>query len=88
MAYNGPTLNEPNPPLNSTIGGVTGNILFASLEVGAIGIYKVVLQLGDDLATNPPTQLTIAQNIYISNITTIPVFAQSPSAGTPITLST
>jgi uncharacterized protein (TIGR03437 family) len=80
--YTGPTLNEPNQSVSSIIGGSTANVLFAGLQVGAIGIYQVVLQLSSSLPTNPLTQLTIAQNIYTSNIVTIPVFAPSPTGGT------
>jgi uncharacterized protein (TIGR03437 family) len=80
--YSGPTLNTPNASVSSIIGGSTGNVLFAGLQVGAIGVYEVVLQLAAGLPTNPLTQLTIAQNIYTSNIVTIPVFAPSPIAGT------
>jgi hypothetical protein len=82
VPYNGPTLNEPNQSVSSIIGGSTGNVLFAGLQEGAIGIYQVVLQLSGNLPTNPLTQLTIAQNIYTSNIVTIPVFAPSTTAGT------
>jgi uncharacterized protein (TIGR03437 family) len=77
--YTGPILNEPNQSVSSIIGGSTANVLFAGLQVGAIGVYQVVLQLSSALPTNPLTQLTIAQNIYTSNIVTIPVFQPSPS---------
>jgi len=77
--YTGPTLNEPNQSVSSIIGGSTANVLFAGLQEGAIGIYQVVLQLSSGLPTNPLTSLTIAQNIYTSNIVTIPVFAPSPT---------
>jgi uncharacterized protein (TIGR03437 family) len=80
VAYNGPTLNDPNQSVSSIIGGSTGNVLFAGLQVGAIGIYQVVLQLSSGLPTNPLTSMTIAQNIYTSNIVTIPVFAPSPTS--------
>jgi uncharacterized protein (TIGR03437 family) len=79
--YNGPILNEPTSSVAATIGGSTGNVLFAGLQEGAIGIYQVVLQLSSDLPTNPLTQMTIAQNIYFSNLVTIPVFAPSPAGG-------
>ena len=32
------------------------------------------MQLNADIPTNPQTQLTIAQDIYVSNIVTFPVF--------------
>jgi len=79
LPYEGPTLNDPNQTVSSLIGGSTANVLFAGLQVGAIGIYQVVLQLSADLPTNPLTQVTIAQNIYTSNIVTIPVFAPTPT---------
>jgi uncharacterized protein (TIGR03437 family) len=82
IPYNGPVLNDPSISLSSTIGGITGNVLSAGLQEGAIGIYQVVLQLGSSLKTNPITQLTVAQNIYTSNIVTIPVFAPTQSGTT------
>jgi uncharacterized protein (TIGR03437 family) len=82
VAYNGPTLNEPNQSVSSIVGGSTANVLFAGLQEGAIGVYQVVLQLSANLPTNPLTQMTIAQNIYTSNIVTIPVYAPSATAGT------
>ncbi len=80
IAYNGPVLNDATSSVSSIIGGSTANVLFAGLQVGAIGVYQVVLQLSSSLPTNPQTQLTIAQNIYTSNIVTIPVFQPSPGA--------
>jgi uncharacterized protein (TIGR03437 family) len=82
VAYNGPILNAPNQSVSSIIGGLTANVIFSGLQVGAIGIYQVVLQLSGSLPTNPLTQVTIAQNIYTSNIVTIPVFSPSPGNGT------
>ncbi len=79
--YTGPVLNEPSESVSSIIGGSTANVLFAGLQVGAIGVYQVVLQLASGLPTNSLTQLTIAQNIYTSNIVTLPVFAPSQTVG-------
>jgi len=81
LPYEGPTLNNPTSSVSSQIGGLTGNVIFAGLQVGAIGLYQVVLQLPGDLPTNPLTQVTIAQNIYTSNLTVIPVFSPSPTSG-------
>ncbi len=77
IAYAGPALNEPNSSVSSIIGGSTGNVLYAGLQVGAIGIYAVVLQLSSNLPTNPVTQITISQDIYTSNIAYIPVVSQN-----------
>ena len=78
--YNGPIVNEPNSPVDSLAGGKTANVLGAGLKKGKVGIYEVQLQLNSDLPTNSQTQLTIAQDIYISNIVTIPVFNPKPPA--------
>lgn len=78
--YKGPSVNEPNSPVDSLAGGKTANVLFSGLKQGAVGIYEVQLQLNSDLPTNPQTQLTIAQDIYISNIVTIPIFNPNPPA--------
>jgi hypothetical protein len=40
----------------------------------------VVLQIDNSLPTNPVTQMYIAQNVFTSNIVTLPVVAQSPPA--------
>jgi uncharacterized protein (TIGR03437 family) len=75
VAYSGPSLNDPNSPVSSIIGGSTGNVLYAGLQPGAIGVYYVVVQLDSSLPTNPVTQITISQDIYTSNIVYIPVVA-------------
>jgi uncharacterized protein (TIGR03437 family) len=73
VKYEGPALNAPNAPVDAIAGGKTANVLFAGYEPGMIGIYELRLQLNPDIPTNPQTQLTIAQNIYVSNIVTFPV---------------
>jgi hypothetical protein len=42
------------------------------------GIYAVELQIDSSLPTNPVTQMYIAQNVFTSNIVTIPVVALAP----------
>lgn len=71
--YYGPQINEPNAFLDAIAGGKTANIVFGGLKQGAIGLYELRLQLNTDIPTNPQTQLTIAQDIFISNIVTFPV---------------
>jgi uncharacterized protein (TIGR03437 family) len=73
--YEGPILNDPDASVSSLFGSVSGNILFAGLQVGAIGMYQVVLQVPGSLATNPLTQVTIAQNDNTSNVVIVPIFA-------------
>jgi uncharacterized protein (TIGR03437 family) len=77
-AYTGPFFNQPKEFVSSLAGGKTANVLFAGLKVGTIGVYEVQLELNSDLPTNPFTQLTIAQDIYVSNIITLPLFNPNP----------
>lgn len=70
IAYDGPALNEPNEFVSSLAGGKTANVLYAALKPGFIGLYEVHLELNSDLPTNSKTQVTIAQDIYVSNVVT------------------
>jgi uncharacterized protein (TIGR03437 family) len=79
VAYDGPELNDPLEFVSSLAGGKTANVLAAGLKPGTVGIYEVVLELNSDLPTNHQTQLTIAQDIYVSNIVSIPVFNPVPA---------
>ncbi len=76
--YTGPELNEPVEFVSSLAGGKTANVLYAGLKPGMVGVYQVDLELNSDLPTNPFTQLTIAQDIYVSNIVTFPVVNPNP----------
>ena len=71
--YRGPVLNEPSAFVSSLAGGKTANVLYAALRPGSIGLYEVHLELNSDLPTNSATQLTIAQDIYVSNVITFPL---------------
>jgi len=73
IAYDGPARNEPFEFVSSLAGGKTANVLSAALKPGAIGIYEVHLELNSDLPTNSKTQVTIAQDIYVSNVVTFPL---------------
>ncbi|HWZ31888.1 MAG TPA: hypothetical protein VNX18_11165 [Bryobacteraceae bacterium] len=76
--YNGPVLNNPLSPVSATAGGSTATVVSAGLEVGMIGVYRVVLQIGSSLTSSPFTQLTISQEIYTSNIVVFPVIQPIP----------
>jgi uncharacterized protein (TIGR03437 family) len=76
--YDGPALNDPVEFVSSLAGGKTANVLAAGIKPGTIGIYEVELELNSDLPTDPFTQLTIAQDIYVSNIVTFPLFNPKP----------
>jgi uncharacterized protein (TIGR03437 family) len=84
QVYPGPALNVPVTNVdNAQVGGATANVLSAGLAVGMMpGIYAVVLQIDNSLPTNPVTQMYIAQNVFTSNIVTIPVVAQAPPTAT------
>jgi hypothetical protein len=43
-------------------------------------LYEVHLELNSGQPSNPLTPLTIAQDVYVSNIVTIPVFNPNPDA--------
>ena len=70
---NDPALHDPQQFVSSLAGGATANVISANLAPGMVGVYEVRLSLGLGTPASPLTQLTIAQNIYISNIVTIPV---------------
>ncbi len=72
-AFTGSSINEPAEFVSSLAGGKTANVLYAALKPGAIGIYEVHLELNSDLPTNSKTQVTIAQDIYVSNVVTFPL---------------
>jgi len=79
QAYQGPYLNIPRTNVdNAQVGGTTANVLYAGLQQGVLGVYVVQLQLNDNLPTNTQTQLWIAQNVFTSNIVTIPIVALVP----------
>jgi hypothetical protein len=77
--YHGPILNEPVEFVSSLAGGKTANVLYAGLKQDEVGVYEVHLELNSDIPTNPLTQLTIAQFVYVSNIVTFPVVNPAPA---------
>jgi uncharacterized protein (TIGR03437 family) len=83
FAWDGPAENTPNSPIDSIAGGKTANVLFAGLAPGTVGLYEVTLQLNSDIPTNPRTQLTIAQDVFVSNIVTFPVFNPNEAPAEP-----
>jgi len=79
QVFPGPAENTPQTPVdNAQVGGSTANVLAAGLKPGMLGVYEVRLQLSTALPTNPKTQMYIAQNVFTSNIVTIPVVAPAP----------
>jgi uncharacterized protein (TIGR03437 family) len=80
--YKGPALNDPRAFVSSLAGGSTANVISANLAPGMVGVYEVRLALGLGTPASPLTQLTISQDIYTSNIVTIPVV--TPNVQTPV----
>jgi hypothetical protein len=80
--YQGPVLNRPDAFVSSLAGGKTANVLYSGLATGMVGVYEVHLELNSDIPSNPATQVTIAQDVYVSNIVTFPVWNPA-DAGVP-----
>jgi uncharacterized protein (TIGR03437 family) len=78
IPYSGPP-TEPDSFVSSLAGGKTANVLAASLMPGAVGVYQVQLELNSSMPTDPLTQLTIAQDVYVSNIVTFPLVSPPTS---------
>jgi len=74
--------NQPKEFVSALAGGKTANVLFAGLQPGTVGIWRVDLELNSDMPTNPLTQMTIAQAEYVSNIITFPLVNPNPSDDT------
>ncbi len=88
--YRGPLGNHPQSFVSALVDNTTANVLRAELAPGMIGVYQVYLQLSIGMKTNPQAQLTIAQNTFVSNHVSLPVFATpllSAVACTPTTLN-
>lgn len=79
------TNNPPVVPVDSVLaGGTTANIVNVSPMAGNPGIYTVSFQLSTNLTTNPVTQLTIAQQAFISNVVTFPVALPGANSGSGV----
>jgi uncharacterized protein (TIGR03437 family) len=79
--YNGPPVNDPVTFVSALINNTTANVVSAGLMVGSVGVYEVLLELGGGTTPSPAAQVTISQDIYTSNVVTIPV--SNPLAPTP-----
>jgi uncharacterized protein (TIGR03437 family) len=76
--YTGTPQNSAVESVSSLVGGKTANVIAAGLKPGTVGIYEVQLELNSGLSTDPLTQCTIAQDIYVSNPVTIPIYNPNP----------
>ena len=77
--YNGPIFNTPTTPVdNAQVGGLSANVIFAGLEPGTLGVYRVEVQLDPSVPTNAVSQMFIAQSMFTSNIVLLPIVAPIP----------
>ncbi|MEO8592770.1 MAG: hypothetical protein ABI759_05585 [Candidatus Solibacter sp.] len=72
----GGPVTSPASFVNSLAGGKTADVITATLLPGTVGVYRVLLHLNPDLPYDPYSQLTIAQEVYVSNIVTLPIGGQ------------
>jgi hypothetical protein len=73
---NGP-VTIPAQAVNSIAGGSTADVLQVTLLPGTVGTFQVLLHLNSGLPSNPYTAVTIAQNTFVSNPVSFPVFSPS-----------
>ena len=70
-------MTSPSVAVSSLAGGSTADVISATMLPGTTGMFKVVLHLNEGLSPNSATPVTIAQDIYVSNIAYLPVTTQS-----------
>jgi uncharacterized protein (TIGR03437 family) len=75
----GGPVTAPASSVNSIAGGKTADVISATLMPGSVGLYQVLLHLNPDIPTDNYSQLTIAQDVYVSNIITVPIVNPAPS---------
>jgi len=73
FTYKGPAENSAITRMDSMAGGSTADVLYMGMKPWTVGLYEVHLQLNNGLPTNPQTQVNIEQDIFVSNVVTIPV---------------
>ena len=69
----GGPVTTPVSSVNSIAGGKTADVISATLLPGSVGNFQVLLHLNPGVVSDPFTQLTIAQDLFVSNIVTLPV---------------
>ncbi len=69
----GGPVTPPASFVNAIAGGKTADVISATILPGSVGLYQVLLHLNPDLPTDPYSQLTIAQDVFVSNIVTLPI---------------
>jgi uncharacterized protein (TIGR03437 family) len=69
----GGPVTSPASSVNAIVGGSTADVISATILAGSVGLYRVLLHLNPSVSTDPFAQLTIAQDIFVSNIVTLPI---------------
>jgi uncharacterized protein (TIGR03437 family) len=78
--YTGGEFYPAAVPVDSILAsGVSASILSSFLVPGLVGIYAVEFELLNSQPTDPLTQLTIAQQAFVSNVVTFAVGPEPPS---------
>ncbi len=81
-------VDQPVTPIDSILaGGSTANILFTDYVPGQLGTFKVTFQINESLAADPLTQLTIAQQSFVSNVVTFNVTATTVATAVVATVA-
>ena len=74
QVFEGGSLNPLATAVDSILtGGTTANPVSVGLVPGTVGVYYVQFLLNSGLASNKLTQMTIAQQAFVSNVVTFPV---------------
>jgi uncharacterized protein (TIGR03437 family) len=72
--FQGGTMYPLLIPVDSILtGGTTANPVSVGLLPGSVGVYYVQFLLNSGLGSNPLTNMTIAQQAFVSNVVTFPV---------------
>jgi hypothetical protein len=66
-------VTAPASSVNAIAGGKTADVISATLLPGSVGNFQVLLHLNPDAVSDPFTQLTIAQDVFVSNVINLPV---------------
>jgi uncharacterized protein (TIGR03437 family) len=72
----GGPITAPQQFANAIAGGSTADVIQSTVLPGSTGLFQVVLHLSPGLASNPNTEVTVAQGAFVSNPVAIPVVAQ------------
>ncbi len=74
LVFSGGSMNPLTTPVDSILtGGTTANPVNVGFVPGTVGVYFVQFLLYSGLASNKQTQMTIAQQAFVSNVVTFPV---------------